>query len=56
MEDVLYRYNNHVAPAYQKIYIAVYLENIDIIINNNHHFGKALEVISAYIKNLVDNK
>ncbi|MBK8736855.1 MAG: uridine kinase [Saprospiraceae bacterium] len=55
LEDVLYRYNNHVAPAYQK-FILPYLENIDIIINNNHHFGKALEVISAYIKNLVDNK
>lgn len=48
LEDVLYRYQYHVAPAYEK-YIRPYREMTDIIVNNNYGFEKALEVIKAYI-------
>lgn len=49
IEVVLYRYENHVLPAFEK-YIEPYKEQADIVINNNSHFGTALEVISGFIK------
>lgn len=49
LEIVLYRYENHVLPAFEK-YIEPYKEQADIIINNNNHFKTALEVISGFIK------
>ena len=49
LEDVLYRYQHHVAPAYQK-YIEPYLADIDVIINNNRHFEKGLAMLAAYIR------
>ncbi|MBK9107381.1 MAG: uridine kinase [Saprospiraceae bacterium] len=48
LEDVLYRYQHHVAPAYEK-YIEPYLDEIDIIINNNKSFDKGVDLIAAYI-------
>lgn len=49
LDMVLYRYENHVLPAFEK-YIEPYKEQADIIINNNLHFGTALEVIGGFIK------
>lgn len=49
LDDVLYRYEHHVYPAYER-YIAPYLEMADIVINNNTHFKKALEMVYGYIK------
>ena len=48
IDDVLYRYENHIYPAYQK-YIKPSKEQADLIIPNNFHFDKATEVVSAYI-------
>ena len=50
-DDVLYKYENHILPSYQK-YIAPHKENADIVIPNNTDFQKALDVI----KILVDSK
>lgn len=49
LDDVLYRYENHVYPAYER-YIAPYLEDVDIVINNNTHFLNALNVVYGFIK------
>jgi uridine kinase len=49
LEDVLYRYQYHVAPAYEK-YIDPYIEELDIIINNNQSFGRGVDLLSAYIR------
>ncbi len=49
LDDVLYRYENHVYPAYER-YIAPYLENADIVINNNTHFLNALNLVYGFIK------
>jgi uridine kinase len=49
-EDVLYRYEKHVAPSYQK-YIAPYKQEADIVIPNNNNFAKGLELLQCYIKN-----
>ncbi|MFN7118427.1 MAG: uridine kinase, partial [Saprospiraceae bacterium] len=50
LDMVLYRYENHVLPAFEK-YIEPYKEQADIIINNNKHFKQALEVVSGFIAN-----
>ncbi len=49
LEDVLYRYENHVLPAFEK-YIMPYKEDVDIIINNNLQFDMALQVITGFFK------
>lgn len=48
LEDVLYRYQYHVSPAYQQ-FIQPYLDKIDLTIHNNDHFGIGVEIISSYI-------
>jgi uridine kinase len=48
LEDVLYRYEAHVLPAYRK-YIEPYKESSDIIIINNDHFQYGLETMEAFI-------
>ncbi len=50
IEDVLYRYEKHVMPTFEK-YILPYKTDADIIINNNSHFDNALEVIKGFITN-----
>ncbi len=50
IDDVLYRYENHVMPAYEK-YIKPFEEEVDIIINNNKHFDQALQVVKGFITN-----
>ena len=49
IEDVLYRYENHVAPMYEK-YIRPYKNDADIIIPNNSKFDKALEVLIIFLQ------
>ena len=48
LEDVLYRYTQHVAPTYEK-YIAPYKNDADIIVPNNNHFERGLEVITTFL-------
>jgi len=49
MEDVLYRYEKHVAPTFDR-FIRPFKAEADIIIPNNHSFDKALEVIVTFLK------
>jgi uridine kinase len=44
MDDVLYRYEHHVAPTYDR-YIRPFKSEADLIIPNNHSFEKALDVL-----------
>jgi len=48
LEDVLYRYENHVLPIYRK-YIEPIKEQADILINNNHNFQQGLLVMEGYL-------
>ena len=52
LEDVLYRWENHVAPTYDK-YIKPLRSEADIIINNHHKFDRGLEVLVAYLRTKV---
>jgi uridine kinase len=49
MDDVLYRYEHHVMPSYKK-YIEPYMQDADVIINNNQDFSKGLEVFCGYLQ------
>jgi uridine kinase len=49
IDDVLYKYQHHVLPSYEK-YILPYKEEADIVINNNEHFNNALAVLSGFIR------
>ena len=48
-EEVLYRWNNHVEPAFQN-YIKPYRKTADLVIPNNVHFEKALEILVGYLR------
>ena len=51
LDDVLYRYEHHVAPTFEK-YIKPFMYEADIIIPNNRHFENGLQVLIGYIKSL----
>ncbi len=52
LEDVLYRYEAHVLPAYRS-YVEPYRANAHLVINNNHSFAAGLEVLATYLENKV---
>ncbi len=49
VDDVLYRYEHHVLPTFEK-YIKPYKESADLIINNNTSFDNGLSVFVAFLK------
>jgi uridine kinase len=54
LEDILYKYTNHVAPAYEK-YIEPYRHEADLVIPNNqtyleHECPPAVQVLVGYLK------
>ena len=49
LDDVLYRYENHVLPTYHQL-IKPFEEEADLVVNNNDNFDRALDVIIAYLK------
>ncbi len=53
LTDVLYRWENHVAPTYEK-YIKPKKQYADIVINNNENFDNGLKIISSYIRDVLE--
>jgi uridine kinase len=49
LEDVLYRYEHHVLPAYEK-FIEPYINDVDIVINNNKNYKVSLDMFVSYLK------
>jgi uridine kinase len=49
LDDVLYRYEMHVMPTYDK-YIAPFKNEADLIVPNNSNFDMALDVVRTYLK------
>ena len=49
LEDVLYRYEHHVLPAYEK-YVQPHKERADLIVNNNTDFNMGLSVVRAFVE------
>ncbi|UCS94463.1 uridine-cytidine kinase [Echinicola marina] len=49
LDDVLYRYEKHVMPTYEK-YIAPFKHDADLIIPNNNDFERGLEMVKVFLK------
>ena len=49
LDDVLYRYEHHVLPAYEK-YVQPHMERADLIVNNNTDFNMGLAVVRAFVE------
>ena len=54
LDDVLYRYENHVMPAYEK-YIDIHKREADLIICNDKGFDRALDVMVNFLKTRINN-
>jgi uridine kinase len=52
VEDVLYKYENHVLPSFER-FILPYKEEADLIVNNNHNFEQALAVLSGFLRDKI---
>jgi uridine kinase len=52
LDDVLYRYEHHVLPTFER-YIQPYISDCDIIINNNTRFDMGLNVLKGFIENWI---
>ncbi len=53
LEDVLYRYEHHVMPAFEK-YIKPYLNRVDIVINNNYNYNNALNMMVGFLRDRLE--
>ncbi|GAB5554595.1 MAG: uridine kinase [Saprospiraceae bacterium] len=49
IEDVLYRYEYHVMPAFEQ-YIQPYIQHADLVVHNNNAFEKGLQVLNGFLK------
>ena len=52
LDDVLYRYEHHVLPTYEK-YISPYIGLSDILINNNDSFKRGLKVLKGFMRDRI---
>lgn len=55
LDDVLYRWEYHVAPTYDK-FIAPLRSEADIIINNNSRFDVGLEVLTGFLRKKLEER
>ncbi|HCM77700.1 MAG TPA: uridine kinase [Cytophagales bacterium] len=54
LEDVLYRYENHTMPVYERL-IAPLQHNADLVIPNNSNFEAAIEVLAGFFRLRLDS-
>lgn len=52
LDDVMYRWKYHVKPTYKQ-FIKPYRAEADIVIPNNNHYQKGLDVVIAFLKTKV---
>jgi uridine kinase len=55
LDDVLYRYEHHVARFYDR-FLEPLKDEVDLIIPNNNDFQNGLNVLTAYIRNYLSVK
>lgn len=49
LQDVMYRWKYHVKPTYEE-YIRPHKRHADLVIPNNQHFEKGLDVLVSYLR------
>ena len=55
LDDVLYRYQNHVMPVYEAL-IEPLKHQSDLIVPNNKHLKKAADVLLGHIRTVISGK
>lgn len=55
LDDVLYRWEHHVAPTYDKFILPLRSE-ADVVINNNARFDAGLEVLVGFLRKKLDER
>ncbi len=50
LDDVLYKYQHHVLPSYER-FILPYKEEADLVVNNNQDFERGLAVLEGFLRN-----
>lgn len=55
LDDVMYRWKYHVKPTYKQ-FIKPYRAEADIVIPNNIHYQKGLDVVISFLKGKVANQ
>lgn len=54
LDDVLYKYQHHVLPSFER-FIQPYKEEADIVINNNRDFERGLMVLTGFLKSKLNS-
>ena len=54
-DDVKYQWENHVMPSYKK-YLRPYRDDAHVIITNNHHYTKGLEVLVDHLRGKINRQ
>ncbi len=54
VDDVMYRYQNHVTPTYLK-YIDPFKSQADLVINNSGNIDKAIEMVGLFLRKQLDS-
>jgi uridine kinase len=49
IDDVLYKYEHHILPSYEK-YIQPYKDDADIVVNNNEDMKGGVDIVCGFIK------
>ncbi|MDX1910510.1 MAG: uridine kinase [Saprospiraceae bacterium] len=49
LDDVLYKYQHHVLPSFER-FILPYKEEADIVVNNNQDFERGLAVLEGFLR------
>lgn len=52
VEQVVYQWENHVRPAYEK-FLLPYKDGADIIINNNNHINEGIRILENHMRILL---
>ena len=55
LEDVLYRFEHHVIPAFEQ-YIAPYITEADVIVQNNQNMQQGLRIMEGFLKDYLGKK
>jgi len=50
LEDVLYRYEHHVLPSFER-FINPFMGKVDVVINNNANYDLGRDMLISFIKN-----
>jgi uridine kinase len=54
LEDVLYRYQHHVLPTFER-YIRPYMDDADLVLTNNAGFDNGLAVLTGFVRHYLHN-